>query len=91
VLATLELADVTDDPDVRRALLTFLAAGGGYAGVEGLGQLVDFVRKALRFYPSIRPEELHFILASHGTGPGCWSRWTTSSAATSCANLASAG
>jgi NADH dehydrogenase len=66
VLATLELADVTADAAARRALLTFVAAGGGYAGVEGLGQLVDFVRKALRFYPTIRPEELRFILATRG-------------------------
>jgi NADH:ubiquinone reductase (H+-translocating) len=67
VLATLELADVTEDRAARRALLTFLAVGGGYAGVEGLGQLVDFVHKALVFYPRIRPAELRFILATRGT------------------------
>jgi NADH:ubiquinone reductase (H+-translocating) len=66
VLATLELADVTPSAADRRALLTFLAVGGGYAGVEGLGQLVDFVHKALPFYPTIRPEELRFILATRG-------------------------
>lgn len=66
VLATLELADVTADQAERRALLTFLAVGGGYAGIEGLGQLVDFVRKALRFYPSIQPHELRFVLATRG-------------------------
>lgn len=64
VLAILELADVIDDPAERSALLTFLAAGGGYAGLEGLGQLVDFVRRALVFYPSIKPDEPRFILAS---------------------------
>lgn len=66
VLATLELADITPDQADRRALLTFLAAGGGYAGVEGLGQLTDFIHKALRFYPNIDRSELRFILASHG-------------------------
>lgn len=66
VLLMLEQADASDDPALRRELLTFVAAGGGYAGLEGLGQLVDFVTKALRFYPSIRPEELRFILASRG-------------------------
>ncbi|NTU77939.1 MAG: NAD(P)/FAD-dependent oxidoreductase [Chloroflexales bacterium] len=65
VLATLELADVTPDPAERAALLTVLAAGGGYAGVEGLGLLLDFVRRALPFYPSIQPHEPRFILASH--------------------------
>jgi NADH dehydrogenase len=64
-LAMLELADATDDPDERRELLTFVAAGGGYAGVEGLGQLVDFLHHTLPYYPSIKQDDLHFILASH--------------------------
>jgi NADH dehydrogenase len=64
-LAMLERADAIDDPAERRELLTFVAAGGGYAGVEGLGQLVDFLDNALQYYPSIKRAELHFILASH--------------------------
>lgn len=63
-LAMLEQADAIDDPAERRELLTFVAAGGGYAGVEGLGQLVDFLHNALQYYPSIKREELQFILAS---------------------------
>jgi NADH dehydrogenase len=66
VLATLELADVTSSVEDRRALLTFLGVGGGYAGIEGLGQMMDFVHKALRFYPNIKKEELRFILVSRG-------------------------
>lgn len=66
VLSMLELADVSTDPEERREMLTFVAAGGGYAGVEGLGQLIDFVEKALRYYPTLRREELSFMLASHG-------------------------
>ena len=66
VLSSIELADVTTDPDVRRALLTFVGVGGGYAGVEGLGQLIDFIEKARRFYPTIKPEDVKFVLATHG-------------------------
>lgn len=66
VLLMLEQADSSDDPELRRELLTFVAAGGGYAGLEGLGLLVDFVTKALPFYPRVRREELRFILASRG-------------------------
>ena len=66
VLSMLELADVSTDPEERREMLTFVAAGGGYAGIEGLGQLIDFVEKALRYYPTLRREELRFILASRG-------------------------
>jgi NADH dehydrogenase len=65
-LAMLEQADASHDPDERGELLTFVAAGGGYAGVEGLGQLVDFLHHALPYYPSIRRADLRFILASHG-------------------------
>ncbi|MEP7187564.1 MAG: NAD(P)/FAD-dependent oxidoreductase [Roseiflexaceae bacterium] len=64
-LAMLEQADTCDDADERRELLTFVAAGGGYAGVEGLGQLVDFVQHALPYYPSLKRRDLRFILATH--------------------------
>ena len=64
VLALLEQADVSEDAEQRRTLLAFVAGGGGYAGVEGLSQLQDFVMQALRFYPTLRREEFSFILAS---------------------------
>lgn len=68
ILKLLEEADICDDPQRRQELLTFVAAGGGYAGVEGLGHIIDLIRKALQSfpYPSIRPSDLRFILASHG-------------------------
>lgn len=66
VLRLLEEADIRDDPQERQELLTFVAAGGGYAGVEGLGHIIDLVTKALRYYPSIQPSELRFVLASRG-------------------------
>lgn len=64
VLSMLELADVTQDPNLRREMLTFVGAGGGYAGIEGLGQLVDFIEKALRYYPNLRRADLRFVLAT---------------------------
>lgn len=66
VLAMLELADVTTNPEQKKALLTFVGVGGGYAGVEGLGLMVDFVEKALQFYPHIKWSECRFILATRG-------------------------
>jgi NADH dehydrogenase FAD-containing subunit len=32
-------------------LLTFVVAGGGFAGVETVAGINDFVRRALRSYP----------------------------------------
>src|SRR5262249_32572539 len=65
-LMLLECAGTTRDPDRRRELLTFVMAGGGFSGVEGIAALEDRVREALRFYPHIRREEVRLILAPHG-------------------------
>jgi NADH dehydrogenase len=45
-------------------LLTFVVAGGGFASVETLGGLNDFVRESLRFYPNLRSEYLRFVLVA---------------------------
>jgi NADH:ubiquinone reductase (H+-translocating) len=65
-LALLEQADVSTDPEERHSLLSFVGAGGGYAGVEGLSQLQDFTKRALRFYPTLRREDFTFTLATRG-------------------------
>jgi NADH:ubiquinone reductase (H+-translocating) len=48
----------------RQPLLTFIVAGGGFAGVETLGGINDFIREAIRFYPNLHPEYLRFILVT---------------------------
>jgi NADH dehydrogenase len=47
----LELAEGLDDPDDRRAYLSFVFVGGGYAGLEGIAFLQDFARSVLKRYP----------------------------------------
>jgi len=66
VLWMLERAEATTDPKLRKELLTFVVAGGGFSGVEGIAALEDLAHGALRYYPTIRPSELRFILAPHG-------------------------
>ena len=44
VIDMFERADREADPDRRRALLTFVVAGGGFAGAELTGGLNDFTR-----------------------------------------------
>jgi len=61
-LAMLELASLTDDEFARRAMLTFVVAGGGFAGVETVGALNDLVREALKYYPALIEAELRIIL-----------------------------
>jgi NADH dehydrogenase len=62
VLAQLEQADLTIDPEERRRLLTFVVAGGGFAGVEGIAGMTGLVRSVLGYYSRIRPEEPRFVL-----------------------------
>src|SRR5262249_21554087 len=64
-LTLLEWADSTQDPELRRELLTFVIAGGGFSGVEGIAALEDLLHGALRYYRGIRRDELTFILAPH--------------------------
>jgi NADH dehydrogenase FAD-containing subunit len=65
-LTLLEWANTTRDPELRRELLTFVMAGGGFSGVEGIAALEDLLHAALRYYPDLKREELRFILAPHG-------------------------
>lgn len=65
VIAMLETASVEPDPERRKRLLTFVVAGGGFAGVETLGAINDFARQSLRYYGRIDPREVRVILI-HG-------------------------
>jgi NADH dehydrogenase len=62
----LEHADLEADPAVRKSMLTFVVAGGGFAGTETVAELHDFVRMAARFYSSIRQSELRVVLVHSG-------------------------
>ncbi len=48
----------------RQPLLTFVVAGGGFAGVETIGAMNDFVRDALPFFPNLRPEHVRMVLVA---------------------------
>src|SRR5271168_411395 len=58
VIEMFERADREVDPSVRRALLTFVIAGGGFAGVELAGALNDFARGILADYPNLNRDEV---------------------------------
>jgi NADH:ubiquinone reductase (H+-translocating) len=62
VLSRLDVAAETDDAEARGAALTFVVVGGGYAGVEALGELEDLTRDAIRHYPGLAPTEMRWIL-----------------------------
>lgn len=62
VLAKLDLAASSPDPQLRRRALTFLVIGGGYAGVEALAELQDMAVDALRYYDGLRASDMRWVL-----------------------------
>ncbi|MEU1019278.1 NAD(P)/FAD-dependent oxidoreductase [Streptomyces sp. NPDC005900] len=62
VIEQMDIASSTRDPAIRDAALTFVFVGGGYAGVEALGELEDMARYAARYYHNIKAEDMKWIL-----------------------------
>ena len=65
VIGCLETADVTEDPEVKRQLLTFVVVGAGFSGVETVAETRELVRRALKYYPNIRDDEIRFYLIEY--------------------------
>jgi NADH:ubiquinone reductase (H+-translocating) len=65
VIATLEEAD-SECGSAQDDGLAVVVAGGGFAGVETLGALNDFVRDALAFYPRLRERRVRMVLVHAG-------------------------
>jgi len=66
VIATLEEAD-TECAAGRDGLLTFVVAGGGFAGVETMAGINDFVRESLRYYPRLSEDRIRTVLVHAGS------------------------
>jgi NADH dehydrogenase len=62
VLEKLDIATTITDHAARRALLTFVFVGGGYAGIEALAELEDMASYATRYYPELSKGDLRFVL-----------------------------
>ena len=58
----LEVADATEDAEVRRALLHFVVVGGNFTGVEVAGEFLSFLRQATRRYTRIDPGDVRMTL-----------------------------
>jgi NADH:ubiquinone reductase (H+-translocating) len=62
VLSQLDVAAAAEDVERRRAALTFVFVGGGYAGVEALGELEDLARDAIGNYPGLDAADMRWVL-----------------------------
>jgi NADH dehydrogenase len=63
----LEQADIEPDSEVRRSLLTFVVAGGGFSGVEAVAELNDFVRAAAKSFRNTMRDEIRVVLLHAGS------------------------
>jgi NADH dehydrogenase len=66
VLALLEEATLQSDSAARRRSLTFVTAGGGFAGTETTGAINDFVREIVRYYPDLSEELVRVVVVHPG-------------------------
>ena len=66
LIAHLEEADSECFGAGRAGLMTFVAAGGGFAGIETIAGVNDFVRESLRFFQHIPPELLRVVVVHPG-------------------------
>jgi NADH dehydrogenase len=62
LVQTLEQAEIERDEATRRALLTYVFVGAGYAGLEGIAEMQDFAADVVSRYPRARLHGLRFVL-----------------------------
>jgi NADH dehydrogenase len=68
VLNMLEQADLEHSfAELRRSFLTFVVVGGGFNGIETVGELNDFVKETVRdYYKSIYMTDIRVIVINAG-------------------------
>src|SRR4051795_7602654 len=65
-LVNLEIAETLDTPEERRSWLSFIFVGAGYAGLEGIAELQDYVADVIDRYPRCRLDGTRWILVEAG-------------------------
>jgi NADH dehydrogenase len=68
VINMLEQADVeSEDEQLKRSLMTFVVVGGGFSGVETVGELNSFVRESIKhYYHNLQENDVKIILVNSG-------------------------
>ena len=62
VIDMLEQAENETNPILRKSFLNFVVVGGGFAGIETAGELMDLLLDARKYYPTIHKEDLKVIV-----------------------------
>ncbi len=62
VIDMLEQAENETNPILRKSFLNFVVVGGGFAGIETAGELMDLLLDARKHYPTIKRDDLKVIV-----------------------------
>ncbi len=62
VIDMLEQAENETNPILRKSFLNFVVVGGGFAGIETAGELMDLLLDARKHYPTIHKEDLKVVV-----------------------------
>ncbi len=62
VISMLERGETIDDAHSRAQYLTFVFVGAGYAGVEGVAELQDFMGDVIGLYPRCATQGMRWVL-----------------------------
>ena len=62
VIDMLEQAENETNPILRKSFLNFVVAGGGFAGIETAGELMDLILDARKHYHSIHKNDLKVVV-----------------------------
>jgi NADH:ubiquinone reductase (H+-translocating) len=68
VINMLEQADVeSENKELKKSLITFVVVGGGFSGVETVGELNDFVRESIKhYYHNLDDKDAKIIFVNSG-------------------------
>ncbi len=62
VIERLEHAEITGLPEVKRGALTFCVVGGGFSGIETVGEMKELIDRSLSYYPHVDPSDVRVIV-----------------------------
>ena len=62
IVDMLEQAENETNPILKKSLLTFVIVGGGFAGIETAGELMDLLLDARKHYPNIHKNDINVTI-----------------------------
>jgi NADH dehydrogenase len=66
IIQQLEKAESSSSPEQRKFYLSFVIIGGGFSGVELVGEINDLIRESMRFYQNFAEDEVKVTLVHSG-------------------------